>query len=79
MMAEAENRERVNLDESANPKSADIDTGEFSANPKGAIPELLEKSAQPKAPDGFGKDEASVQPVSTLPDTERDPPPANKG
>lgn len=77
-MSEEGNKDRVDLNESAQPKAADAGRGEFSANPKGAAPESLEKSMQPKAPNETGRDEASVQPVSALPDTEREPPPANK-
>ena len=77
-MGDEGKKDRVDLNESAQPKAADAGHGEFSANPKGAVPEFLKKSMQPKAPNQTGKDEASVQPVSALPDTEREPPPANK-
>lgn len=74
-MADEGDQGRVDLSESAQPKAAaDESRGEFSANPKGAVPELLEKSMQPKAPNVTGTDEASVQPVSALPDTERSRP-----
>lgn len=77
-MSDEGNKDRVDLNESAQPKAGDGGPGEFSANPKGAVPEFFEKSMQPKAPNQTGSDEASVQPVSVLPDTEREPPPANK-
>jgi hypothetical protein len=64
--------------------------GEFSARPKGATPALgqdsaipkgvqvdVQKSATPKAPETSG-DQASTQPKTALPLTDKAPPPANK-
>lgn len=77
-MVDEGNKGRVELNESTQPKAADGGRGEFSANPKGSAPELLKKSMQPKSPNVTGTDQASVQPVSALPDTQRKPPPANE-
>lgn len=60
---------------SAGPKGSDR-RGEFSANPKGSGQELSKKSMFPKG--GGGKDEASVQPKTAMPEKDTVIPPANR-